>query len=144
MTNIPDETPLTAAVPKQSKYLAKEDVPSPRIETMKGMESVFIESQDGDKRVTILHFMGNLKPMVLNVTNRDVLIEDVGVRTAGEVRGKQIEIWVDKSVSFGGKRVGGLRLRPAGAAAADEENQSQQNQATTSDQAPEFDDDIPF
>ena len=143
MTSIPDNTLLTSAVPKNSKYLAKEDIPNPRIETMKGMESVFIESQDGDKRVTLLHFMGNLKPMVLNVTNRDVLIEDLGIRTAGELRGKQIEIFVDKSVSFAGKRVGGLRLRvPEGTPAA--ENQQQQDAQSQGDAEKEFSDDIPF
>jgi len=57
-----------------------------------------------------LNFDGNYKPLLLNKTNIRVLVELYGSKS-GEWIGKPIHVYLDENVSYGGKRVGGLRLK---------------------------------
>jgi len=108
-------------VPTNSNYLKKDDVGEDGvILTIKGFAQETIKGDNGEETKVIMHFVEEgYKPMVLNSTNSTVLGKITGAATAGEARGKQIVVYDDPSVSFGGKVTGGLRLkRVQGAPAA--------------------------
>jgi hypothetical protein len=96
----------------QSKYLKQADVPSPIVATMAGVEMQDVGQDDKKETKAVLSFQGRIKPMVLNVENGTTLEELYGDDSDNWV-GKQIEIYVNPDVKYGGKKVGGLRLRAA-------------------------------
>jgi len=100
-------------VPTNSKYLKQSDVGEDGVVlTIKGFKQDQIESDDGTEETkVILYFMEDVKPMVLNKTNSQLLGKATGAATAGEARGKQIVVYSDPSVGFGGKMTGGLRIK---------------------------------
>lgn len=100
----------------QSNYLKKEDVPQPIRLTIARVEAEMIAADDGKEKKAVAHWSNsNLKPMIVNKGNWITLADAYGDESDGWV-GKPVEIYVDPSVMFGGKRVGGLRLRiPANA-----------------------------
>jgi len=98
-----------------TKYLSKDDVPAPTIGVI---ERIVIETlgQGDDQEIKpVMYFSsGPPKPMVVNNTNW-TNVEAVYGDESDNWIGKTIEVWVDPSVVYGGKRLGGLRLRaPAG------------------------------
>ena len=121
MNNDLNSLSFTQLVPTQSNFLKKDDVGEDGvILTIKGFAHETIKGDNGDETKVIMHFVEEgYKPMVLNSTNATVLGKITGAATAGEARGKQIVVYDDPSVSFGGKVTGGLRLkRVQGAPAA--------------------------
>jgi hypothetical protein len=108
-------------VPTNSNYLKKDDVGEDGvILTIKGFKSEVLKTDSGDEQKVVMYFMEEgYKPMVLNTTNATILGKITGAQTAGEARGKQVVVYDDPTVSFGGKNTGGLRLKKvAGAPAA--------------------------
>lgn len=105
-------------VPSKSKYLSKGDVGTDgMILTIRGFRVETIENDDGDEEKTVLHFMEkDIKPMVLNRTNAQLVGIATGAATAGEAKGKQIVVYSDPTISFGGKVIGGLRIKKVGGA----------------------------
>ena len=106
-----DDMSLDQAVPRQSNFLAKEDCPL--TVTIAGMASTEIEGDHGIERRTILKFQEDVKPLVLNQTNKELLKHATGATTVGGLKGKRIEVYNDPSIMFGGKMVGGIRVRAA-------------------------------
>ena len=100
-------------VPKNSKYLAKEDVGDDGvIITVRGFKKETLKSDKGDEEKVILYFMEEeYKPMVLGNTTSTQLGKATGALTAGEARGKKIVVFNDESVMFGSKNTGGLRIK---------------------------------
>lgn len=94
-----------------SNWLAKEDIETPTVATIKAIDSVMMKENGKDKKKGFAEFDGDLKNMILNVTNWTTLEMLYGGESDDWV-GKKIEIYVDPSVrdQFG-KVVGGLRLR---------------------------------
>ena len=92
-----------------SKYLKKEDVPTPRTVTIKSVGRSLVGGEENGEEKNVIFFQ-EIKEMVLNKGNGFVLFEAFG--EPGNWPGKQVEVYCDPSVMFGGKRVGGLRLRP--------------------------------
>jgi hypothetical protein len=125
-TNVNDMT-FDQLVPSKSKYLAKDDVGEDGlILTIKGFRMETLENDDGNEDKLVLHFMEDVKPMVLNRTNAQLVGVATGSKTAGEAKGKQIVVYNDPTVSFGGKITGGLRIKkiagaPKAAAPKDDE-----------------------
>jgi hypothetical protein len=100
-------------VPTNSNYLKKEDVGEDGvILTIRGFKQETIKGDNGDETKVVMYFAEEgYKPMVLNNTNATILGKITGCQTAGEARGKQIVVYDDPTVSFGGKNTGGLRLK---------------------------------
>lgn len=126
----------------ESKFLKKEDFPEPRIMTIQKFESENVAKEDEIPEIKwTIYFVGEKKPMVINSTNIQILKAAFGSPAAAV--GQRVQVYVDPNVSFGGKLVGGLRLRgpskkptPAPAPAVEDTSPTQYTD--------EFQDDIPF
>lgn len=118
-----------------SKFLRKEDFDEDRVMTIKGVKLEDMPGDDGQQK-WVLYFREDAKGMALNVTSIRVLEKAFG-DDSDMWMGKRVMLYVDPNVSFGGRVVGGLRLRaPKGQAAQTKKEPEPSN---------EFDDDsIPF
>lgn len=121
----------------QSKFLRKEDFDEDRVMTIKTVKLEDMPGESGDQK-WVLYFREEAKGMALNVTTIRVLEGGFGDDSDMWV-GKRVMVYVDPSVSFGGRVVGGLRLRLPKKKAAPAPKP--EPVATDDD---EFDDDIPF
>lgn len=101
----------------QSKYLRKEDIHGPVTLTIAHVRGEMIDSDNGKETKAVMTFTdGRFKPMIVNKGNWLAMSETYG-DDSDFWHGKPVEVYVDPSVMFQGKRVGGLRLRaPSGAA----------------------------
>jgi len=112
MTTNMDAMSFDELVPSESKYLAKSDVGEDGlILTIKGFTRETLKSDDGDEEKTVLYFVEAVKPMVVNRTNSQLIAVATGAKTAGEAKGKQIVVYNDPTVGFGGKITGGIRIK---------------------------------
>lgn len=119
---------LDDAVPRKSKFLTKEDCEPPILVTISHMSIEEIEGDHGPEQRTVLHFDGDeIKPLVLNQTNKELLKAATGAEKVGDVKHKQIVLFNDPNIMFAGKKTGGIRLR-----------------GPRKQPVPEYDDDIPF
>jgi hypothetical protein len=94
-----------------SKFLKKEDLEGPTLVTIKDFKRVNVaqEGEEPENKWTV-YFEEFEKPMVMNSTNRAIMEKVCGPDTDDAV-GKSLVLYVDDNISFGGKLVGGLRLR---------------------------------
>jgi len=103
---------------KQSKYLKKEDVGQGVVLTITRMEQqdVSMESEAEDKK-PVLFFqesvMNEHKGLVMNWTNLQLWAIATGTEETDEWICKKIELYTDPNVSYQGKLIGGIRIRPA-------------------------------
>ena len=94
-----------------TKYMSKDDVKSPVTGIIARVVNETLGQGDDQEIKPVMYFSsGPEKPMVVNATNW-MSVEAIYGDESDNWTGKPIEIWVDPSVSFGGKRIGGLRLR---------------------------------
>jgi hypothetical protein len=95
-----------------SAYLNRDDCTAPIRAIIKSVALEPVKDQDtgGSSEKPVAHFASGVKPLILNVVNWATLEDCLGV-DSDEWAGKQIELWLDPSVTFGGKRVGGVRIR---------------------------------
>lgn len=95
-----------------SKYLKTADVPDPVIVTVQGVKQVNLAKEDEAPELKwAIKFRELDKPMVLNATNIHVAAKVFQSDETDEWRGKEIILYTDPNVSFGGQVVGGLRFR---------------------------------
>ena len=132
---INDNMSFDDAVPSESKYLKKEDVgDAGMILTISGFTRETLGSGSDQEEKTILHFREDMKPMVLNRTNAQLIPVITGAKTTGEAKGQSIVVYNDPTISFGDKITGGLRIKS-----------TQIAQPAQAPKAPEFDDSkVPF
>ena len=99
---------------KSSKFLKKEDVGEGVLVTITALtqENVAKEGVDPDLKFA-LHFKEFEKPLVLNSTNGQIIAQITGESDNIEKSwvGHKIVLYEDPNVSFGGKLVGGIRVR---------------------------------
>lgn len=99
-------------VPSKSRYLTKDDVGEDGLVlTIKGFRMETLETDEGNEDKMVMHFMEDVKPMVLNRTNAQLVGVVTGAKTAGDARGKSVVVYNDPTVGFGGKITGGLRIK---------------------------------
>jgi hypothetical protein len=96
----------------QSKFLRKEDFDEDRVLTIKGLrlEDMPSDQSREPQQKWVLYFREEAKGMALSVTTIRVLEQAYGSDSDHWI-GNRVMIYVDPNVSFGGKVVGGLRLR---------------------------------
>ena len=94
-----------------SRYLGKDDVLTPIRGTIADVRLETITTDRGDEDKAVMAFSeADMKPMIVNSTNWDALEAAYGPDTDGWM-GKPVEIYIDPGVSYGGRRVGGVRVR---------------------------------
>lgn len=126
----------------ESKYLKQSDFPTPLIVTVAKIGQINI-AKEGDNPETkwAVRFKEFQKPMLLNTTNIKLLEKACGSDDTDDWIGKEVIVYTDDSVSFGGQVVGGLRIR------REESAPIRKAAAGAAPQAAGFDsmeDDIPF
>ena len=95
-----------------SNYLTKDDLATPRRVVMSNVTRKEVWRKNGKQMAVILHFEGNVKPLVLNKTNALVIARIYGNDTALWTN-KPIDVYHDPNVTLGRERVGGTRVRAA-------------------------------
>jgi hypothetical protein len=104
---------------KESKFLKKEDVGSGVLLTIAKVfeENVAKEGVAPDMKWCV-EFSEADKPMVLNSTNGQLIAQITGSEDSDGWIGRKVVLYTDPSITFGGKLVGGIRVRaPKGKAA---------------------------
>lgn len=125
-----------------SKYLKKEDVGRGMLGTIIRVERQDVSMADQSPEMKwVLYIKEHEKPLVLNSTNRESIAEICQPGAPAEERdteywvGKRIVLFTDDSIMFGGKKIGGIRIRAPKASAPPADD-------PVAD--PDLDDDIPF
>lgn len=104
---------------KKSNYLTRGDVGTGILVTIKALDEQNLakEGQPAEMR-WCLHFNECDKPLVLNSTNGQIIASIVKSEETDDWIGHKIVLYDDPNISFGGKLVGGIRVRaPRGQAA---------------------------
>ncbi len=139
-----DNTTLDEAVPRKSNYLSKEDCDPPILVQIAWLaqDEIKVDNDQIENRA-VLYFHGDIKPLILNPTNRDTLKALLKANTAADLKDKQIVLFNDLTVSYQG-RVGGVRIRSAQHQAPVSHVPVAPTAPPAADYAPDFNDDIPF
>lgn len=104
---------------RESKFLKKEDCGNGVLLTIRKIfqENIAKEGAPPEMKWCV-EFDEIEKPMVLNSTNGQLIAQITGSEDTDNWTGRKIVLYLDPSVSFGGKIVGGIRARaPRGKAA---------------------------
>lgn len=119
------------------KFFKKEDVEDqPVLLTIKGIKKENVSSDDKEEQEKwVLTFVEDDRGLVLNNTNIQLTARATGELDTDNWPGKKVVLYNDPNVAFGGKLVGGVRVRAPKAA-------TQRPAPAASEEA--FDDDIPF
>jgi hypothetical protein len=92
-------------------YLKKEDLRGDTIATIEGLTATVVL---GDSRKKLIVSFRELeKPLILNKTNIRELVQILQTKDIAAWKGRQVMLYVENSVSYGGKIVGGIRVRQA-------------------------------
>jgi hypothetical protein len=100
----------------ESKFLKKEDLDydNGNLVTIVKLEQQNAAMADQEEDLKwCMYFREFKKPLVMNSTNIQLTVKALGTDETDEWTGRKIIIYVDDNVSFGGKLVGGIRIRRA-------------------------------
>lgn len=97
---------------KESKYLTKTDCGTGILVTIHSVtqENVAKEGAEPEHK-WVVHFAETEKPMVLNSTNGQLIAKITGSDETDDWTGHKVVLYEDPSITFGGKLVGGIRVR---------------------------------
>ena len=126
---------------KESKFLKKEDVGQGRLFTINKIEKVNVALEDQPKEEKwVTYFREVEKGFVMNWTNLQLIAKAMGSDEVETWTGKQIVLYEDPNVSYGGKLTGGIRCRAPKQNAQSGDVPTQKG----NDRPTSFDDEIPF
>ena len=91
-------------------YLKKEDIERPMTVNVVDVWSESV--QEGERPKLLVKFKGLRKPLILNKTNIKRFAQMFNSGDPATWRGP-ITLYVDAHVEFGGRQVGGIRVKPA-------------------------------
>ena len=95
-----------------AKYLKKEDIPSPiNTSILWTKEEEVTAPGKGTETRLVLYFDGLKKGLVLNTANAEALAEITGTDEYEQWSDVPIQLYVDRDVKYGGKKIGGIRIR---------------------------------
>jgi len=103
-----------------------------------------VKNDEGKERKLVARFIGKEKGLVLNRTNADKLAELAGSDDYDQWAGTPCILYVDPSVTFGGKRVGGIRIRGVNGGRPAQVELPPERPTPVDPPVPITDDDIPF
>jgi hypothetical protein len=97
---------------RESKFLKQSDIGAGALMTVTGCERYNVAKEGAEPELKwCLTFQENDKPLVLNSTNIQICERVFGSDDTDHWVGKKIVLYVDPNVSYGGKVVGGIRVR---------------------------------
>jgi len=98
---------------KNSRFLTKDDCDPPIKVTISHVEQTNVAPADSKPEARwVVHFQqSDVKPMVLNTTNGQSIAAITGSDESDGWMGAEIVCYCDPNVSFGGKLIGGIRVR---------------------------------
>jgi hypothetical protein len=95
-----------------AKYLKKEDIPSPvNTSILWTKEEEVTAPGKGTETRLVLYLDGLKKGLVLNTENAETLLEMTGTDDYGKWSDIPIQLYVNPDVTFGKKKVVGIRIR---------------------------------
>jgi len=102
-----------------SQYLSATDIGDRKIRTkVAKVRQAELRGNDDKKKTKFVLFLESIdKPMVVNATNKNALVDALG-RAPAKWIGATIGLYVDPTVTFAGKVTKGLRLRVLSSAPA--------------------------
>lgn len=105
---------------RESKFVKQSDVGDGLLVTITNVERYNVAAQGAEpEEKWCLEFRELDKPLVLNSTNIQLCAKICASEDTDDWTGKQVVLYVDPTVSYGGKIIGGIRVRaPKKAAAA--------------------------
>lgn len=95
---------------KQSKYLTKDDAGTGLLVTIVDLKEENVEQEGKAERMKWILYFEEAKPLVLNQTNIASIERSLGSDETDNWMGKQIVLFNDENVSFGGEITGGVRV----------------------------------
>ena len=99
---------------KRSRFLKKEDCDPALTVTIDRVEQESMVGRDGKAELKwCVFFRDGITPMVLYPTNAQLIAHLLGSKNTDDWTGKQIELYHDPNVTFGGEVLGGIRVRKA-------------------------------
>ena len=118
---------------RKSNFITKSDVQSPILVTIRKFDeyNVAKEGVEPDMRWALI-FDEIEKPFILNVTNGEIIKHITGTGNIDDWPGTKIVLYHEPNIMFGGKMVGGIRVRAPKNGYVEPEPQQKE------------DDDIPF
>jgi len=97
---------------KESKFLKKEDCGNGILVTVESVHQENIAKEGAPEEMKwVVTFLETEKPMVLNSTNGQIIAKITGSEESDDWTGASLVLFHDPNVSFGGKLVGGIRVR---------------------------------
>ena len=97
---------------KESKYLRKEDFPTPALATIRDLKYLNVAPDNKPpQKKWVMYFEEHDKGLVCGTTNRQLAANALGSKETEDWMGQQIVIYNDPNVTFGAEVTGGLRLR---------------------------------
>ena len=97
---------------RESKFLKQSDIGKAVLWTVHGVERVNVAKEGAEPEYKwAMNFSESDKPLVLNSTNIQLCEKAFGSDNTDDWTGKKIVLYVDPTVSYGGKVVGGIRVR---------------------------------
>jgi len=104
---MPDISQMT-----ESKFLKRADVGAGKLYTIQACKQMNVaKANEPAEMKWCLEFAEEDKPMVLNRTNSELIAMITGERNSDNWDGHKIVAFDDPSISYGGKLVGGIRVR---------------------------------
>jgi hypothetical protein len=95
-----------------AKYLKKKDIPSPVNTSILWIKEEEVTAPGkGTETRLVLYFDGLKKGLVLNTANAEALAEITGTDDYEKWSDIPIQLYADPDVTFGKKKVGGIRIR---------------------------------
>ena len=95
-----------------AQYLKKEDLSDPvDTELLWVKEEKVTPPGKGTKTRLVASFEGLSKGLVLNTANCEILAEITGTDDPNEWKDVALQLYVDPDVKYGGKKIGGIRIR---------------------------------
>lgn len=95
----------------ESKFLKKEDVGDGALLTIRNVKQYNVAMQGAEQEMKwCAEFDEGDKPLVLNSTNLHLIEAALASDNTDDWIGKQIVVYADANISFGGKLVGGIRV----------------------------------
>lgn len=96
----------------QSRFLKKEDVGKGMLVTVKGWTEENVEPEGKPKKFKfVLHWEEEVKPLVLNSVNGQLIEQITGSDDFDNWAGHKLVLYTDPNVMMEGKLVGGIRVR---------------------------------